>query len=68
MQPLHETSRTETSLPTEAGQTRIGTAGWSVPSALGNRFPSEGTHLERYAPGSAVTVGWDPKRSAMLAA
>ncbi len=26
------------------------------------------SHLERYAPGSAVTVGWDPKRSAMLAA
>jgi uncharacterized protein YecE (DUF72 family) len=28
---------------------RVGTAGWSVPSALGDRFPAEGTHLQRYA-------------------
>ena len=28
---------------------RIGTAGWSVPKAVGDRFPGEGTHLERYA-------------------
>jgi uncharacterized protein YecE (DUF72 family) len=28
---------------------RIGTAGWSVPAAVADRFPSEGTALERYA-------------------
>ncbi|MGI4769674.1 MAG: DUF72 domain-containing protein [Janthinobacterium lividum] len=28
---------------------RVGTAGWSVPSALGDRFPPDGTHLQRYA-------------------
>ncbi|MCE2563162.1 DUF72 domain-containing protein [Komagataeibacter sp. FNDCF1] len=27
---------------------RIGVAGWSIPSALVGRFPSAGTHLERY--------------------
>ena len=27
---------------------RVGVAGWSIPSALAGRFPSEGTHLERY--------------------
>ena len=27
----------------------VGTAGWSVPGALSDRFPSEGSHLERYA-------------------
>jgi putative spermidine/putrescine transport system ATP-binding protein len=26
------------------------------------------SHLERYAPGAAVTIGWDPKRSSTLAA
>jgi uncharacterized protein YecE (DUF72 family) len=26
-----------------------GTAGWSIPRALGDRFPGEGSHLERYA-------------------
>ena len=29
--------------------TYIGTAGWSVPSRYADRFPAEGTHLERYA-------------------
>jgi uncharacterized protein YecE (DUF72 family) len=27
---------------------RIGTAGWSVPSGVADRFPSEGSHLQRY--------------------
>jgi uncharacterized protein YecE (DUF72 family) len=27
----------------------IGTAGWGVPSAVAPHFPSDGTHLERYA-------------------
>ncbi|WP_395678212.1 DUF72 domain-containing protein [Inquilinus sp.] len=29
--------------------THIGTAGWSVPSRYADRFPTEGSHLERYA-------------------
>lgn len=28
---------------------RIGTAGWSIPAAVADRFPGEGSHLERYA-------------------
>ena len=28
---------------------RIGTAGWSIPRAVADRFPSEGSGLERYA-------------------
>jgi len=28
---------------------RIGTAGWSLSRAIGERFPGEGSHLERYA-------------------
>ena len=28
---------------------RIGTAGWSIPGALRDAFPAEGSHLERYA-------------------
>jgi len=28
---------------------RIGTAGWGIPSALAQRFPGAGSHLERYA-------------------
>src|SRR5690349_2931450 len=28
---------------------RIGTAGWSVPSQYAARFPTEGSHLQRYA-------------------
>ncbi|NVN12007.1 DUF72 domain-containing protein [Nguyenibacter vanlangensis] len=36
---------------------RIGVAGWSIPSALAQRFPSVGTHLERYgARFSAVEI------------
>jgi uncharacterized protein YecE (DUF72 family) len=31
------------------GQTRVGTAGWSIPRAAAARFPSEGTQLERYS-------------------
>lgn len=27
----------------------IGTAGWSIPKALGDQVPGDGTHLERYA-------------------
>ncbi|WP_343713938.1 DUF72 domain-containing protein [Inquilinus sp.] len=29
--------------------TYIGTAGWSVPSRYADRFPADGSHLERYA-------------------
>lgn len=29
--------------------THIGTAGWSVPSRYADRFPADGSHLERYA-------------------
>lgn len=28
---------------------KIGTAGWSIPSAAAGAFPTEGSHLERYA-------------------
>ena len=28
---------------------RVGTAGWSIPRAVSDRFPGEGSHLERYA-------------------
>ncbi|WP_174273717.1 DUF72 domain-containing protein, partial [Sphingomonas bacterium] len=28
---------------------RTGTAGWSIPAALADRFPADGSHLERYA-------------------
>lgn len=28
---------------------RVGVAGWSIPGVHGDRFPAEGTHLERYA-------------------
>jgi|SRR6478672_4216827 len=28
---------------------RIGTAGWSIPTAVADRFAGEGSHLERYA-------------------
>ncbi|MFT3966348.1 MAG: DUF72 domain-containing protein [Sphingobium sp.] len=31
------------------GASRIGTAGWAIPSAQRGQFPGEGTHLERYA-------------------
>lgn len=29
--------------------TRIGTAGWSVPKGVATEFPGDGTHLQRYA-------------------
>ncbi|MDO9338666.1 MAG: DUF72 domain-containing protein [Caulobacter sp.] len=32
-----------------AGTFRIGTAGWTIPRAVADRFPSEGTGLQRYA-------------------
>src|SRR3954465_6896167 len=28
---------------------RVGTAGWSIPTAAADRFPAEGSSLERYA-------------------
>ena len=31
------------------GRIRVGVAGWSVPSAMADRFPATGSHLERYA-------------------
>jgi len=30
---------------------RIGTAGWTIPAAVADRFPPSGTHLERYGRG-----------------
>lgn len=33
----------------DAPETRIGCAGWTIPSALAERAPGPGTHLERYA-------------------
>jgi uncharacterized protein YecE (DUF72 family) len=33
---------------------RIGTAGWTIPRAIADRFPPEGTGLERYAAGFPV--------------
>ena len=38
--------------PSEGGRlnrTIVGTAGWSIPPALADRFPGEGAHLARYA-------------------
>lgn len=32
-----------------SAELRIGTAGWSIPSAEAGHFPGEGSHLERYA-------------------
>ena len=34
-----------------AVQLRIGTAGWSIPRAIADRFPAEGSGLQRYAAG-----------------
>lgn len=34
---------------TSPSEVRIGTAGWSIPRASASRFPSTGTHLQRYA-------------------
>lgn len=34
---------------------RIGTAGWSIPRQVADRFPAEGTSLERYATRFAAT-------------
>jgi uncharacterized protein YecE (DUF72 family) len=31
------------------GIVRIGTAGWNIPRASGERFPGDGTHLDRYS-------------------
>ncbi|HEV2611934.1 MAG TPA: DUF72 domain-containing protein [Noviherbaspirillum sp.] len=41
----------EAPIVSEASSTQllIGCAGWSVPSAAGEKFPAEGSHLERYA-------------------
>lgn len=47
-------SRTEEK---QAMSIHIGVAGWSIPSALADRFPASGTHLERYgARFSAVEI------------
>ena len=35
--------------PDRSGNVRVGCAGWSLPKEHGDRFPAEGTHLERYA-------------------
>ena len=32
-----------------SGNVRVGCAGWSLPKEHSDRFPAEGTHLERYA-------------------
>lgn len=49
MHSSDEAARTAGSTPTRNAALRVGTAGWSVPSALGDRFPTDGTHLQRYA-------------------
>jgi uncharacterized protein YecE (DUF72 family) len=36
-------------LETSAAHARIGTAGWAIPADVRDRFPAEGTGLERYA-------------------
>jgi uncharacterized protein YecE (DUF72 family) len=33
----------------EPPNVRVGTAGWKIPAPLRERFPGEGTHLQRYA-------------------
>jgi uncharacterized protein YecE (DUF72 family) len=38
-----------TARPAEPATIRIGTAGWSIPRTSRDRFPAEGTTLERYA-------------------
>ncbi len=35
--------------PDRPDTVRVGCAGWSLPKEHGDRFPAEGTHLERYA-------------------
>src|SRR4051812_15125369 len=35
--------------PDRSATVRVGIAGWSVPKEHSDRFPAEGTHLERYA-------------------
>ena len=35
--------------PGPSSPIRIGTAGWSIPKEYADAFPTEGTHLERYA-------------------
>src|SRR4051794_16669000 len=35
--------------PGLSGTVRVGVAGWTLPKEHGDRFPEEGTHLERYA-------------------
>ena len=35
--------------PAPPGIVRVGCAGWSIPKEHADRFPAEGTHLERYA-------------------
>ena len=45
---------TETGAPAQSGSTNniralIGCAGWNIPKAYGDRFPREGSHLERYS-------------------
>jgi uncharacterized protein YecE (DUF72 family) len=34
---------------TGTAKTYVGTAGWSIPRASADRFPGDGTHLQRYA-------------------
>lgn len=36
-------------MPDRPDTVRVGCAGWSLPKEHGDRFPAEGTHLERYA-------------------
>lgn len=50
------------------GDIHIGTAGWSVPAAYADRFPRDGSHLERYAARMAMaeinTAFYRPHRRA----
>ena len=36
-------------MPNKFGNIRVGCAGWSLPREQGDRFPTVGTHLSRYA-------------------
>lgn len=58
-------------IPNPSGSIRIGVAGWSLPKEHSDRFPAEGTHLERYAARfSAVEINssfYKPHRPATYA-
>jgi uncharacterized protein YecE (DUF72 family) len=42
-------SRVEAGVGGDAGPIRVGCTGWSLPAAMAEEFPGEGSHLARYA-------------------